>query len=288
MQLNKIITLANSKVELQFLALERSIRKTGCDLPIWVIPYTDDLFELPDNAQWWKIDSFCDWLAAEKARPVMRKYQCLLESNYQFIDTDAIFLRDPSKVLEPYQGWVPSCCHWNNPGHTYTKQSKAILESMSTVWQKNIFNTGQFACDQVLYDEAAFKAMATDDRYRRTILDDPFHEQPGINLLVNLASVSITNLTLPPQNMESTWAGDYHDEHFENYWQDEDKKPYLIHWAGDKMNPSRPISKLFYDFLTEEEQERFLKELKESEGKRESELKLRLRSAYHAFKKNDH
>jgi hypothetical protein len=47
MKIEKIITLANNKVRLRFLAMERSLRATGCQLPLLVIPYDDKLFELP-------------------------------------------------------------------------------------------------------------------------------------------------------------------------------------------------------------------------------------------------
>ena len=33
--------------------MERSLRAVGCDLPLLVIPYDEDLFELPPNAEWW-------------------------------------------------------------------------------------------------------------------------------------------------------------------------------------------------------------------------------------------
>lgn len=74
-------------------------------------------------------------------------------------------------------------------------------------------------------------------------------------MLVNHASVSIKNVSLPPLCMESTWAGDYDTEDFERYWQDEARKPYIMHWAGIHMNKPRPINRLFYDFLTHSERQ---------------------------------
>jgi hypothetical protein len=43
MKIDKIISMANQKVRLRFLALERSLRASGCQLPILVIPYDDNL-----------------------------------------------------------------------------------------------------------------------------------------------------------------------------------------------------------------------------------------------------
>jgi hypothetical protein len=72
-------------------------------------------------------------------------------------------------------------------------------------------------------------------------------------LLANLTGVPIHNLTLPPTCMESTWAGDYAAESYENFWRDEARKPYLIHWAGCNMCEPRAIDSLFTQFLTAEE-----------------------------------
>ena len=151
MKINKIITLANKKVRLQFLAMERSLRATGCKLPIWVIPYDDNLFELPKGSKWWVVPEIIKWLGKEKAHPTMRKYQCLTESNYQFVDSDIIFLRNPEKVLKPLSGFISSCLHWCGALHTTTPKSLNHFKSKTTTWQKDIFNTGQFACDRSLF-----------------------------------------------------------------------------------------------------------------------------------------
>ncbi|MEM8549300.1 MAG: hypothetical protein AAGF10_00770 [Verrucomicrobiota bacterium] len=283
MQLEKIITMGNEPVRIPLLAMIRSLRAVGCELPVWVIPYDERTFELPEGCSWWKDEQTCALLEAEKARPVMRKYQCMLEGNYQFVDSDIIFLRDPRPVLESHEGWVASCCHWNNPGHTYTEHSLPYIQRRSTTWQKDIFNTGQFACDRALYDRESFAQTATSQQYRRTILDDAFHEQPGINLLVHLSGVPISNLTLPPTRMESTWAGDYGQD-YEHTWTDETRKPYLIHWAGEKMSPHKPISELFYQYLTDDERATFLAELEAKEQASPNKVKQKIRAAWKAMK----
>lgn len=262
MKLEKIITLANSKVHIQFLAMERSLRKTGCTLPLWVIPYDDsDKFELPSNAIWWELPEVLNWLKENKSHPTMRKYQCLLTENYQFVDADVIFLSNPGKVLEKLHGFVTSCGHWHNPGHTYTSQSLSFLKKKSSLWQKHVFNTGQFACDQTLFTFEELKITTESENFKYTCVSFPYHEQPGVNLLVNSTDVLIQNLTLPPFNMESTWAGDYPEENFDSIWTD-GNKPYLIHWAGCNKNPDLHINRLFYEYLTEEEKKAWLEELR--------------------------
>ena len=262
MKIDKIISMANENVRLRFLAMERSLRATGCNLPLWVIPYDDNLFDLPDGSIWWNIPEISDWLGQKKARPVMRKYQCLTTENYQFVDADVCFLRNPEKILEPYSGFVTSCGHWRDVAHTVTPESANLFASKTTLWHKSVFNTGQFACDQKLYSVEELKEVAMRPDFINTCLKFRFHEQPGINLFVLTTGIEITNLTLPPICMESTWAGDYSGE-YERYWSIPEHKPYLIHWAGTPLNTPRPINQIFYDFLTPSEKLEWDRQLKD-------------------------
>ena len=260
MEIEKVIALSNERVRLPFLAMERSLRAVGCDLPLWVIPYNEDRFDLPENCRWWEEREVIDWLdeAVRHRHPrhVMRKYQCITTGGYQFVDSDVIFLQNPREALKEVSGFVTSCCHWHNPGHTVTKESAEYFGRRTTTWQKSIFNTGQFACDRILYSAAELRRIAEQDCFRGTCLDTPFHEQMGINLLVHASGISVTSLTLPPFAMESTWAGDYSGS-YESYWEVDKKKPYLIHWAGTKPNGTRPIDQLFFEFLSIEETEEY-------------------------------
>lgn len=260
MVLDKIVTLASSQVRLRFNALERSLRATGCNLPLWVIPYNNDKFDLPENAAWWEVPEVIDWLGKHNAHPMMRKYQCLTIGNYQFVDSDVIFLSNPEVILKGVEGFVASCGHWHSPGHTYTKESLKYLKQKSTLWQKFVFNAGQFACDRPLYTIEELKAKAELPDFKYPCLQLPYHDQPGLNLLVNTSSVPVTNLTLPPYNMESTWAGDYINKDYNKTWS-ESTMPYLIHWAGCKVSEPRGIDELIYKFFTKEEMKQWQKEI---------------------------
>jgi hypothetical protein len=281
MQIDKIITLANSKVRLRFLALERSLRATGCQLPLWVIPYDDNRFDLPENSFWWEVSEITDWLKSHGAHPMMRKYQCLTIGNYQFVDSDVIFLSNPQYVLQNTNDFVTSCGHWHNPDHTYTSQSLKVLQQQSTLWQKNVFNAGQFACDKPLYAPEDLKIKAEFFKYTCLLL--PYHDQPGLNLLVNTSGITINNLTLPPYRMESTWAGDYNDQGFKIKW-NEQNKPYLIHWAGCHIKGERAIDELFYCYLTTDERDEWNK-IAEANRKKEKNMSWYLRSLRRKLKK---
>jgi hypothetical protein len=289
MNLEKIVTMANSTVRLQFLAMERSLRSVGCQLPLLVIPFDDKRFDLPPNATWWEIPEISRWLQEVKAHPLMRKYQCFTIANYHFTDTDIIFLRNPEEVLADESGFITSCSCWRSQLTTYTESSLKVLKSKSSLWQKNVFNSGQFACNKILYDIPTLKAICEDVNNIEACLKYERHEQPGVNLLVNLADIEIHNLSLHPTYMESTWAGDYLDETYTRFWNDEKRKPYLIHWAGMYLNIYRPIDELFLNFLTPEEKEEWSQYIKKKYQKKPPKygvlqpLAIKLKRAYQAL-----
>ena len=287
MKLEKIITLANRHVKIQFLAMERSLRATGCDLPIWVIPFNDDKFELPENSFWWEEQELIKWTKENNIFEMCRKYQCLLTNNYQYVDSDIVFLRNPQEVLKDHSGFISSCTHWNNPDHTFNSESRDYFKSKSTIWQSSIFNAGQFACDQILYTLQDLIDTCR-GRFKKTLIDEInlYKDQVALNLLVSLTGVKVNNLTLPPTNMQSTWAGDYTDENFETiYWGREDQKPYILHWAGVPKFIKIPVNKYFLKFL-EPHEEKEWKEFIAKEEKQSKNLSIRnFKIKMHRFKK---
>ena len=255
MKLEKIISLANKNSEIRFVAMVRSLRATGCNLPVWVIPYDDNKFDLPDNCIWWEMKEVLDWLTANNAHKMMRKYQCLLTTNYQYVDSDIVFLRNPEDVLSEMSGFITSCGHWHNPEHTYIPDTVKFYKAKSTAWQKNVFNAGQYACDVSMFTFDSLKQTVENPLYKDACLNYKTYDQVALNLLVFLSGVRVNNLTLPPHHMESTWAGNYVDADYRRYWKDESNMPYIIHWAGCKMDTGRPVDNLFTDYLTPAERE---------------------------------
>ena len=243
--------MANKSVEIRFNAMVRSLRAVGCSLPVKVIPYNDELFNLPDGCKWWEDEKLFNWIKNNQSPNFHKKYLILTESNYQFVDPDIIFLKNPQEVLSEYDGFITSCGHWNNPENTVTKHSERIFKDYSTTWPSLCFNGGQFACDQKLYEIDSIIKISENNDYRETLIYCET-DQPPLNLLVLLSGVKIKNLTLPPYSMASTWSGDY-DNDYKRYWTTENKTPYLIHWAGDKNKLNKPIDKLFLDYLTPNE-----------------------------------
>jgi len=241
MKLTHIITLANRSVEIIFRAFEHSLRATGCTLPLYVIPYNDDKFDLPQNAHWLEDEALFDLLKSHNAHPMMRKYAAFTRQNYLFVDTDVIFLQDPAKYYEPYEGFVANCTHWNNPHHTTSVQSQAFFASQTTTWPRFVFNAGQFASSQKVFEDfGALKAACLTQP--DTTLTFPWHDQPGINYLVRYSQIPFTNITLPPHAKESSWAGDYLAQ---ESLAPSENAPCFLHWAGFKITGEHPIDQLF-------------------------------------------
>lgn len=265
MKLEKIITCTDAQHRLRFLLMERSLRAVGCDLPIWVIPFNEEVFELPKNSQYWVVPEIVDWINESDISTRKRKYQCLTTNNYQYVDTDIFFLSNPQSVLEPHSGLVACCNEWTNvdqlPNCVLTEESHAIMQRKSTMFHQYTFCAGQFACDEALFTPEALIATASKPEHRATCMNPPLGDQPGTNLLVFLSGVKVTNLTLPPYYMESSWIGDYPDDTSE-YWHPPHRKPYLMHYYGfaHLMHLKRPVMKTFYDLLTVDEQQQFMEQ----------------------------
>jgi len=251
MEIDVIYSLANEVVRLQFLAMERSLRATGCDLPIRVIPYDERQFPLPPNAEWFQSDLY-GWLQGHGSMPMYRKYHCLTQARYAYADADIVFLRDPREVLSGVEGFVVADTEWSKPQYTYTPESAHLLAGYTSLWLRKIFNAGFFACDRVLYTEKAIKEVAELPEIAFTCLHD--NDQTGLNLLVTRLGITPVNLNLPPFEMESTWAGDYPGD-YERLWNPPGRKPLFIHWAGPVLDEDRPINALFLEFLTRAEQQ---------------------------------
>lgn len=253
MQITQIITQANKTVELDFRVMERSLRSCGCDLPLRVIPYDEQRFDLPNNSTWLEFDGPLACLPSLAKHPCHQRYGVLSLGNYQYADTDIVFLRDPASVLSEFSGFLGTCTQWQDPSRAVTQESQRFFASHSANWALRMFNSGQFACESPVYSSDELLAQLRDPTHFATLfLDIPPWDQPGFNLLVFLKDVPYQSLTMPPVGMESSFAGHYGDN-YEAIWKRAARPPYLIHWAGPCLDENLPINELFFSFLTRQE-----------------------------------
>ena len=102
---------------------------------------------------------------------LLRKYLTLLTKDYQFVDSDVVFLRNPVSALEPFEGFVVYCTEWNKPGRTYRPGTRKIMSAQASAWQSKVFNSGQHASSEALFSSW--------DELKR------FIERPGIGSLLH-------------------------------------------------------------------------------------------------------
>ena len=81
-RVDKIITLADKSAELQIRVFVRSLRKVGCDLPVWVIPFWERDFELPSTCRWIEDSKVLRFLRQNAAHPLYNKYSAQLFTSY--------------------------------------------------------------------------------------------------------------------------------------------------------------------------------------------------------------
>lgn len=255
MELKRIISLANTKVRLQFLAMERSLRATGCDLPLLVIPYDDTRFPLPVNAQWIADDELFALVAETGAVKLCRKYLALTLDHSAYFDADIIHLRDPGTWLVPLpdHGFVVADTEWNKARWTFTAETRALYGSTTTLWLLDNFNSGFFAYAKPAATMEQIRNFLIDPRNRNLTQGTvpSGGEQEGGNFLIHQSGMEVINLCLPPARMESTMACDYPKD-FEPILH-RSNAPAFIHYAGSGRNLDAPIARLIFEHLTSTE-----------------------------------
>jgi len=250
----RILSLANRKVQLEFLAMERSLRATGCNLPLSVIPYDDDLFELPANAEWMDLQSFAKMLQPwSSAGGAFRKLAALCELNVAFFDADMIHLKNPEEWLASFDSdcFLVADTEFSKATWTYTTRTKSIYRQNSSNWLTRNFNTGFFAFTDLELSPAritqAFLGAEHD-------LLDNLHiamEQPSLNYLAHALNLRVVNACLPPCAFESTMAVDYPSD-YEPLLKKANGAPF-IHFAGGGRSLDLPVTELFLTHLTKDE-----------------------------------
>ena len=257
--------------------MERTLRASGCDLPLYVIPYTDEPFDLPENAQWLVDEELFAHIASHHSARPCRKFLALTQSNAAFFDADIIHLRDPRTELGSLDAGVFAVAdtEWNKARWTFSEATQRVYQRKSSLWLLDNFNTGFFAFEEpVLTRDQIFDFIA-DPVWGRCTREESViaGEQPGLNWLVHLSGRTVVNLCLPPRRMESTMAVDYAElveatsaaesfQDFRNLLEGPDG-PMFLHFAGGVHHTKAPISERFLKALSAEERSGFIQEREE-------------------------
>ncbi len=234
--------------------MERSLRATGCSLPLSVIPYDDRLFELPANATWVDLRPFAQMLQPwSSAGGGFRKIAALFERDVALFDADIIHLKNPEEWLAPFESdcFVVADTEFSKATWTYTTRTKSIYRLCTSNWLAKSFNGGFFAfADLQLSPASITRAFSGAERDLLNNLHIAA-EQPSLNYLAHSLDLRVVNACLPPYAFESTMAVDYPSD-YEPLLKKANGAPF-IHFAGGGRSLDLPVSKLFLDHLTKKE-----------------------------------
>lgn len=247
--------MANEKVRLDFTAMFRSLRATGCDLPVYVIPFDETRFDLPKGATWLENPRFYSYLGDRGMVNHCRKLLALTFDNFVFFDTDIIHIDDVSKRLTdlPANAFVVADPEWSLKKWTFSEGTKKLYEQRTSTWVLDNFNTGFFAKERFVFSQ--------DDLMQ--CLQDPLatslcqgsgptrSEQETINLILFWQKLEVTNLCLPPYRMESTFCWDYSEANKELV-HTHPKRSFFIHFPS-KGARNHCLAPLFHQYLSSEE-----------------------------------
>jgi len=266
MRIDKILLLANKKAELHLQVFVRSLRKVGCELPVWIIPFGEKDFEPPAGCRWIDDENskLLAFLRERSAHPLYSKYIALLQSNCCYFDTDIILLKEPQEWLKaaPSDAFVVADTEWAKNRWTFSDDSLRFLASLSSCWPLLTFNSGFFAFEDPLYEEEELLSLIQEPEFRSTCLERKLSpiDQPAINWLVLRKQRRIFNFNLPPQGMESTMAVDYGTRQPKAVLSNP-AAPAFIHYAGPVFEVGLPVNELYVSYLTNGERRRWDAEL---------------------------
>ena len=257
MTVSRIIVLANKRVELQLRVLVRSLRSSGCHLPIFVIPFGRKDFQPPNDCEWIEDSKLLAFLQRERAHPLYWKYEVLLQRECAYFDTDIVVLRNPEEWLSeaPSDAFAVADTEWSRNRWTFSHESRRFLTSLSSRWPLLTFNSGFFAFEQPLYEEDELIATIQSPEMKRTCLERKASpvDQPAFNWLVLRKQRKIFNFNLPLQTMESTMVDDYDDPCDVDAIVAGPSAPAFLHYAGPSFENGHCLMQLFTSYLTVEE-----------------------------------
>jgi hypothetical protein len=249
--------MANAKVRLDFLAMYRSLRATGCDLPVRVIPYDDSRFDLPMGAEWLEDREFFAFLKEHKAVNMCRKILALTQRNSAYFDSDIVHIRSFSSDLEAF----PEGCliaadpEWSIKAWTFSEETKRVYESGSSTWVLDNFNAGFFALGSQGIEKDYIKSLFKDQMFSRLCQGGgpTSSDQEAINYLTFMTDLKVVNLCLPPYRMESTFCWDYPQKY--EALLSKKEAPFFIHFVSKAIEQDHFMKPLFFEHLTTAEKQ---------------------------------
>jgi hypothetical protein len=259
-----IYITANDWVMDHAIACLNSIRAYDPDIPIMLIPYSEDYQQVAACLhQDYGVELYPDLAFIERlsenlqsifgteffARPnTFRKQACWFGpfDRYLYIDTDVVVFSPIARVLDDLDDYDFLCYDYQHRGGIRNVFNPAVLEQgvFSDVELKDVFNTGFWASKKGLITEAdlyeVFRGCAAHPDYFD--FSEKTSDQPIINYLILKRIPKRFNLVRQPGGGPGNWAGSQHFVRAGAGLLDPNvNKPLdYLHWAGYRIQPGCP------------------------------------------------
>jgi len=249
-----VVFLANDGFAHWALPFLRSLRASNPDLPVWCIPYADDLDRLRAaavefgfrflDADYASIDrAAATWFPKDAAkRRRLRKLAAFDLPGFLYLDCDLLVLRDLAPALRLAAAAPAGIVYFaSSPEWVYAHAAAA--EAVARFGSAPRFSTGAFLAKEVGLDAAGWLAALRDAAPLWRRLRAPWViDQPAINLICQLHGITLTAF----DTMAAGWTGDGFVADPALAWDAargltrHGRAVLWAHWAGDRKSAAAP------------------------------------------------
>lgn len=263
-----IYLVANKPSEQLCKNLVYTIRRTGCRLPIAVIPYDGRALTDPDLLAETRIlppsgfpshsrDRVRDLAARLDACPegFLRRFLALDGPFDEFIyaDNDIVAISNWEPLLDHLQDndIVHQDMEWTTDGRFNFTDPSPVRSEFGREAMLHAMNGGFFAmAKSTPLADLIPRALDWMEQHRGAI---KMHDQTLLHIALLLGDLRVTNLCRPPHNYAGPWAGDYGNL-FDLIATITSGKPTLhLHYAGGCIDRHGPMGELLASYATKEE-----------------------------------
>ena len=271
-----IYIVANDRVIENAIALLNSIRCYNLDIPVMLIPFNDEYYQVaeilgtlhqvqvfPDLEL---IDQFTQTVGEIFDRDFlklpnkMRKLAAWFGPFEQFlyIDTDIIVFEDIAANLDQLETVDFFCCDFHFSGEKLRNIfSPVVLEQQifTETELEDVFNSGFWGANKDAITPEKLYATLKECAQHRDYFDftEGVTDQPVVNYLVLKNIPKRMNLVKVPEGAPGNWGGSSHFKEIDHILYDKGKRLQYIHWAGTPIQPGGAYWKIweYYRYLHE-------------------------------------
>ncbi|MGB3536321.1 MAG: Npun_R2821/Npun_R2822 family protein [Microcoleaceae cyanobacterium] len=272
-----IYIVANDRVMENAITLVNSIRQYNSDIPIILIPFNDEYYQVAEQlGNLHQVEIFPDLEFLDqftqkignifdrdflKLPNKMRKLAAWFGplDEFLYIDTDIVVFEDMAVNLDQLKTVDFFCCDFHYSGEKlrnifapYVLEHQIFTETEL----EDVFNSGFWGSK---------KGVITLDQMYETLKECAQHkeyfdftegvtDQPVLNYLVLKNMPKRNNLVKTPEGAPGNWGGSSHFKEIDHVLYDNNKRLKYIHWAGTPIKPGGSYWNIweYYRYLHED------------------------------------